>query len=469
MGGASFLGQIITWSTTIIVARILSPEDYGLIALAGLYTVFANYICMMGLSSAVVQVDDISDSQIRALYSFSLMMGVVMFVVGLLAAPLMVWGFDEPRLYGLIIFQNLIFLLGSPKSLQWSVLARETRFDIIAKIETGGRILASMCGLAMAFSGFGFWTLAAQAVLLELFQFIGFTYARPIKPAFSIPWADIKSLLSFGVKVLCRNCLLQLNASASIMIFGKLTTQTFLGAYQFSRQLTNMPFDKIIMLVNRVILPYLSKDKADKAVMREWSIKAADFQSLLLAPFYYVLFFSAEETINILLGDGWEMAVYPLKIFCIASVFKLIESYVGVALTALGHIGIQVKFVVVQIVLISGGLLWLTLWYGPEVALWVWLTVYPVMCIYYGHLLAKRIDLDFRSLLHCIWPTLAAHATLIVSLIVVSTWFEGAYYVTLGIKIGTGTLVYFASLYVFGPEKIRWLTKLYRRPVAKKV
>jgi len=460
MGGASFLGQIITWSTTILVARILIPDDYGLIALAGLFTVFANYVCMMGVSAAVVQADEVSDMQIRALYSFSLLMGVLMFCIGLGAAPLMAWWFEEPRLLGLIIFQNSIFLLGAPKSLQWSLFARDTRFDVIAKLETGSRVLAAIIGLGMAYSGFGFWTLAAQGVLLELFQFLAFTIKRPIKPTLSIKWVEIKDLLAFGFTILCRNCLMQLNASLVIMIFGKLSTHAFLGAYQFSRQLTNMPFEKIIALVNRVIFPYLSKDKGNIHAMREWTLKAADFQALILSPFYCVLFFCAEETIQILLGPGWGAAVFPLKIFSVVSVFKLIDSYTGIALTAIGKLGLQIWFIIAQIVVISGGILILSKVVGPEQSLYLWVAAYPVMCIYLGRKLMRLVGLGFRELIQRLRPTVIAHVFLILNLLLVDTFVTGPYLMTLPIKIASGIVVYFAALYFQGGDKIRLLLQV---------
>lgn len=457
MGGASFLGQIITWSTTIIVARILVPEDYGLIALAGLFTIFANYICMMGVSAAVVQADEVSDTQIRGLYSFSLLMGVLMFCVGLGAAPLMAWWFDEPRLQALVVFQNVIFLLGAPKSLQWSLLARETRFDTIAKIETGSRVLAALIGVTLAFAGFGFWTLAAQGVLLELFQFLGFTILRPIRPSIRIKWDEVKELLAFGFKILCRNCLMQVNASLVVMIFGKLSTHAFLGAYQFSRQLTNMPFEKIIALVNRVIFPYLSKDKGNVHAMREWTLKAADLQSLILSPFYCVLFFSARETILILLGPDWSAAVFPLKIFCVVSIFKLIDSYAGIALTALAKLGLQIWFMIAQIVIIPGGILLLTRAFDAEQSLYLWVIAYPPMCIYLGRKLMRMVGLGFRELIQRLRPTVVAHVFLILNLILVDTFLTGPHLLTLPVKIGSGMLVYFAALHFQGGDKIRLL------------
>src|SRR5512142_2793451 len=109
MGWTSLLGQVISWSVTIIVARLLTPEDYGLVALSGIFTVFAQSVAEMGISAAVIQRKDVTTTQIRALYSFSLLTGAGMSIVGvMIAAPVMARIFSEPRLTGLVRFASLV-------------------------------------------------------------------------------------------------------------------------------------------------------------------------------------------------------------------------------------------------------------------------------------------------------------------------------------------------------------------------
>lgn len=453
MGGASVIGQVITWGVTIVVARILSPEDYGLVAISGLFTVFAHSICLMGISSAVVQADSVSEYQIRALYGFSILMGVFMFCLGLLAAPGMSWIFNEPRLTVLVSFQNLVFLFGAPKSLQWSMLAREKRFDVIAKVETGSRILTSGCVLIMAASGFGVWTLASQWVLIELFQFIGFSFYHRIMPTFVIRWGEIRELLLFGIQIFFRNSIGQLYASVDVFIFGKLASTNFLGSYTFAKQLTNMPFEKIVSIINRVLMPYLSCEKGDLDSMRAWTLKVADLQAILLAPFFYLLFFCAEETVLILLGANWSAAVLPLQIFCVANVFKLAESYAMLVLTAMGRVAVQVRFVLVQLLVIGGTLFGLAVWVNVEISMYVWITIYPILCFVFCKILLKAIELKLISIFLHLKKTFIAHFVLIISLYTLSVLVDGPHWKTLFVKVLVGGVVYILSLFVIDTNK----------------
>jgi O-antigen/teichoic acid export membrane protein len=460
MGGSSVIGQIITWSVTCVVARLLSPEDYGLVAISGLFTVFAHSICLMGISSAVVQAESVSEYQIRALYGFSIFMGVFMFCLGLFAAPGMSWIFNDPRLTALVSFQNMVFLFGSPKSLQWSMLAREKRFDIIAKVETASRILTSGCVLAMAASGFGVWTLASQWVLIELFQFIGFSVHRRITPTFVIRWVEIRDLLIFGVHVFLRNSIGQLYASVDVFIFGKFASANFLGAYTFSKQLTNMPFEKIVTIINRVLLPYLCSEKGDMDSMRAWPLNVADLQALLLAPFFYILFFCAEEAVLILLGENWSAAVLPLQIFCVANVFKLAESYAMLVLTALGRVAEQVRFVLGQLVVIGGAMFGLVVWMNVEISMYVWVTLYPVLCYVFCRILLKAIGLGLGTVIKHLKTTLIAHAALIASVYGLDLMLVGPLWLKLILKIVAGCIVYLLCLLAIDREKIVHLLRI---------
>ena len=115
--------------------------------------------------------------------------------------------------------------------------------------------------------------------------------------------------------------------------------------------------------------------------MREWTFKVADYQAVFVAPFFYLLFFTAEEAVYILLGANWGAAVLPLKIFCLANVFKLLESYSMVALTALGLVSEQVRYVVLQLIVVGGTMLGLAWFFDVGLSIYAWVLVYPVLCL----------------------------------------------------------------------------------------
>ena len=454
MGGASIVGQVITWSITIIVARMLTPGDYGLVALSGLFTVFAISISEMGVGAAVIQRDEITPHQMSALYSLSILMGGAMTLVGILMAPVLAYIFNEPRIIPLTQFQSFLFMISALKSMQRTALVRNTRFDVIAKLDTGSRVLTSFCTLGLAYMGAGPWALAAQWLFIELYQFLAYAAVSRIRPALHIRFVEVKDVLSFGFGVMARNIVYKIYSMADVTILGKIASKEFLGGYTFAKQLTGMPFEKVLTLVNQVLFPYLSRAKKDLAVMRDWTVRSAEIQAFTLVPFFIMLFFCAEEAVVILLGPNWQAAIFPMRIFCVANIFKLIENYNGVSLTSLGHVRVTLVYNVVQLVVIVSGFLLLSQFLSPMHSIYVWILFYPFPVLWLNNFLVRRIGLSYRLVARSLAPFLFAQAVLIAVLLGVDGYFQAGEYWSLAVKVIVGATVYLLAIWFMDKSKI---------------
>jgi O-antigen/teichoic acid export membrane protein len=447
MVSTSLLGQAITWFITIFVARMLTPEDYGLVALSGLFTVFANIVCQMGLGAAVIQSESVTENEQQSLYCFSLLMGICMLIIGwTVAAPLMTMLFDEPKLTGLVRFSSLVFLFSSAKSMPRNLMIKNMQFDKIAKIEMFSRILTSITVLIAVIQGAGVWALAAQWVLFELFLFLFFFFAVPIIPQFKSSFSDIKPLLIFGMHLMIRMILTQFYSMCDSAIIGKLGSQSFLGGYNFAKQLTNIPFDKIIGLINRVLFPYFSQNKNELEKLRQWTILSAQLQILLVLPFFIFLFYCANEAVTILLGANWLIAVFPLKVLCVANVFRIAESYNTNLLTALGKTYEQVKYVIAMSIAIILGMLGINAIFGITNSIFVWVVFYPALTFVLSSYTLKMINLRAIVLLKEIRTILFSIAILLIGLQVMDLLVTGPVWFTLVIKIVTGVTLYCSTL-----------------------
>ena len=465
MGGTAFAGQIITWSITIWVARLLLPSDYGLVALAGVFTVFAQMVCEMGVGTAVIQVDEISKDQYETLYAYSLLLGVAMFIIGfLIGAPLMAYFYDEPKLQWLIRYSSLVFIISAARSMPRNILARNVRFEVIAKVEASSRILTSFCVLAMALQGFGVWALASQWLLIELFQFLGFIVNQPVRPSISKKFGETKYILYFGIKIVLRNIVYQFYNLCDGAIIGKIGSQSFLGAYSFAKQLTNMPFEKIIRIVNQVLLPYLSKDKKDLARLRQWTVDTVEMQMVVIVPFYLFVFFCAEEIVMILLGSNWEEAIIPLQFLSIAHIFKLAESYNSNLLTALGRITIQIKYMATQFLIISSGIILLSILFNIETSLYVWVLFYPIITIAFTRISLQSIDLRIIKILKKTHRIVIVQGLLVAFLLLVSCLSNDMLSVwhSLIIKGTSGIIFYVSVFYLLDKKNLRRIFSSFR-------
>ncbi len=461
MVGTSLLGQGITWVITIFVARMLTPEDYGLVALSGLFTVFANIVCEMGLGAAVIQSDSVTGEEQQSLYCFSLLMGLCMFIIGWnVAAPLMVLIFDEPRLKGLVQFSSLVFLFSSAKSMPRTLMIKEMRFDKIAKIEMACRILTSFVVLIAVVQGAGVWALAAQWILFELFLFIFFFSSVPVIPCFKVSFSKIKPLLIFGMHLMVRTIFTQFYNMCDSAIIGKLGSQSFLGGYNFAKQLTNIPFDKIIGLINRVLFPFFSKNKGETEKLRHWTILSAQLQLLIVVPFYIFLFYCGHEVVTVLLGENWLIAVFPLKILSAANIFRVAESYNTNLLTALGKTAEQVKYVMAMSLAIIAGMLAIYFVFGITSSILVWVIFYPVLTMVLSLYTLKMIDLSGGVLLKETSTILYSIVALLVGLQVMDLLLSGTVWFTLVVKILVGGGLYCSALAILDLQRIKKLVAM---------
>lgn len=467
MGGASALGQVITWSVTIVVARLLTPQDYGVVALSGLFTVFAQSVSEMGVGAAVVQREEISRAQIRTLYGFSLVVGGGMTLVGFLAGPIMAWFFNDDRLCTLVGFQSLVFLVSAAKSMQRNILVREARFDVIAKAEMASRVATSICTLFLAVSGCGYWAIAAQLMLIEFFQLIIFGSVERIVPSFRIKFVEIGGFVTFGVRVMARTIILQLYSMVDTAVLGKIASKTFLGAYGFSKQLANMPLEKIVRIVNQVLYPHMARNQSNLNLLKELTIMSADLQVLFIVPFYCLLFFCSQEVVLLLLGPGWSDAVFPLKIFCVSNIFKLAESYNMNCLTAMGKISVQIRYVLLLLIVVGGGILVAALVFDVRSSLFVWVSLYPVMCIFFSRVLLRAVNIRFQELFIRLRGTLTALAVMAVGLAMAEYCLQAELVFALCVKVTIGFVVYVSVLMLIDRSKIERVIYLFRPGVQR--
>jgi O-antigen/teichoic acid export membrane protein len=414
LGGSRVISQFITWGLTIVVARLLTPEDYGLVAISGIFLVFAQAVSEMGIATAIIQKDTISDQETRALYSISLLLGLVMSLVGYIVAPFFSTFFDDTRLTGLIRFQSIVFFIQALNSVPRSLIMRDGQFDMLSKIELVARIGTSICAITMALSGFGVWALAAQGVIWNLLQYIAYAKYRWVKPAVHLKYCDIHNAALFGCKVMVQNIFNKVYLLLDVSIYGKLASKEFLGAYGFAKQFADVPFEKILPVINQVLLPYFSRKKYDQAQLVKWSLTAAELQSVFIISFYIIMFFCSKELINVLLGSHWEQAVLPMRIFCVVNVMKLVSVYANNILTALGVMRKQIWETFARTVVLGLGLVFIIHFWNVEKSLYIWFVVTPFSAFYLGYLLMQSLQMKFSDIVGRLRKSLFVHLGVIL-------------------------------------------------------
>jgi O-antigen/teichoic acid export membrane protein len=193
--------QVISWTITVYVVRILSPNDYGLMAMVGLYLSSMIVLNEMGLGAAIIQKKDLTQEDLSNIYWAVLAINVGLYVVSVLLAPVIAAFFNESRLTSMIRVASITFILNSVGLVSYNMLTREMNFNRRSQAEMIGNVSGALSTLWLAMHGFGVWSLVWGNLIIEVAKNLLYLFFYPWKLKFSFSFSKIKDMTHFGFKV----------------------------------------------------------------------------------------------------------------------------------------------------------------------------------------------------------------------------------------------------------------------------
>lgn len=379
-GGTRAVTQVLTWGITIVVIRLLTPEDYGLIAMA---MVFVNLLTLMaeaGLGAALVQARQLEEAHLRAIFGASLVVDGILFATLLITAPAIARFFDEPRLVAIISVLALQFVLSVFAVIPAALLARALDFKRPSLIGLLASIAASVTTLALAFSGHGVWSLVAGSLVASLIKTVGLNLACPFLkwPAFSMSGA--RQLLVFGGEVTGARLLWHLYSQADTVIAGRLLGKELLGFYSVSMHLASLPVQRISAVLNEVAFPAFARTQSDSRLVSEYIVKATRMLSFISFPVLWGISSIAPEIVTVLLGPRWHTAVVPLQLLPLVMPLTLISPFLNAAFQGIGQSRVVLKNVVTAC-LIMPPAFWIGVRWGLPGLCMAWVLGFPMVLV----------------------------------------------------------------------------------------
>ena len=319
-------GQIITWIITVIVVRLLSPEDYGLMGMAVLFTGVLYLFNEIGLGAAIVQRAELSAQQLSDLRWVIVAINVALFAVMLPLAPPAAAYFGEPELVAIIRVLAISFLLNGIGIPSASILQREMAFKEKAAAEVVGNLTGGVSTLVLALLGYGVWSLVFGSLILRLVTTVMYCVYRP--PAFSrsFSFRNVGLFVNFGFHVTASRFLWYLYSTADMAIIGKVLGSTQLGFYSLAYQYSSLPLEKFVTILNEIAFPSFSSVQHDTATLQRHYLKLVNFVALVTFPMFIGLCLVADSAVVVFLGAKWLPVVVPLRILCVVLCFRTIET-----------------------------------------------------------------------------------------------------------------------------------------------
>lgn len=319
MIAANMLGFIVTLTSTAILARLLTPDAFGIIAMTATLTALLMMFSDAGLTQATIQRREITYGQLSALFWINLGVGGALAVACFIAAPFVAWFYDEPRLTDIVRVLSVNFLLLGATAQFNAVINRQLRFKVTALIQLLAPVAGAIAALLGAWLGFGVWSLVAQLVLTEVVRLTASMALAHWLPGVPKRAKGVGQMLRFGGNQLLFNVVVYLVPNADRIFIGSHLGPYVLGLYDRSAQMIRLPQRLLILPLSPVMLPTLSRLQDKPEAYRQVYVGAINKLTMASFPATIGIALLAPEIVRILLGAQWGEAVPIFALLAIST------------------------------------------------------------------------------------------------------------------------------------------------------
>lgn len=322
-----------------ILARLLDPNDFGLVgmvaALTGILSLFRDF----GLSAASIQRVHITDEQSSTLFWINVVTGVLLTAITAICAPLVVRFYHEPRLYWVTVAMGATFLVNSIGIQHSAHLQREMRFTAVSIIDTSSTLISTVIGIVAAKAGWGYWALVAMAITSPLIGTIAFWVVTGWIPGMPRRGAGLRSMMRFGGTLTANGVVLYIASNAEKVLLGRYWGADAIGIYGRAFQLIRIPTDTLTGAVGEVAFSALSRLQNDAKRLRSYFLKGYSLVLALTLPATVACAVLAPDMIGFVLGPKWKEAAPIFRLLTPTILVFAIANPLSWLVTALGMVG----------------------------------------------------------------------------------------------------------------------------------
>ncbi|MDB5988654.1 MAG: export protein [Herbaspirillum sp.] len=445
IGGA--LGKLISLGTTLLLARLLSPADYGLMEIAMMFIGFVGFFNEIGMGAAIVQKTDLTSSEVNGCFAIAVASSVVLFLGAVLASYFIAIFFGHPQLQAMISTLALGFVIGAFGAIPEAFLRKEMQFKAIAGITILAIFIQSVASIALAVAGYGVWSLVWGSLLSAAVSGIGFFVLSPWRPRGRYGIREAVDLAIYGMHVTTTRVFWFLYSNADRAIVGKLLGPAPLGIYGMAFSLATLPNSQITTLVINVASPLFSKLQNDLPRLSSVVLKLTRCIAYVTYPALLGMIACSRELIVVILGPKWIDCLIPFTALCIMGLIKSVDPLLSQVLTSIGNVKKLAVYTAICAVVMSAAFAagaWLDGLRGVSIA---WVLVYPLLSIKLLRDVCRLIGMSIRDYYRSLWPVLCGAAAMGAVVLLIR---QALYYIGLPVpaililEIAAGGLAYLA-------------------------
>lgn len=327
----------------LVLARILLPEDYGLIALVTVFIQILNVFVDSGLGNALIQKKNADDLDFSSVFYFNIVWCLVLYGVLFVTAPILASFYGKTELTLVLRVLGLQVIISGVKNVQQAYVSRTLQFKRFFYATLTGTLGAAAVGIFMAYQGFGVWALVCQQLFNVLVDTVVLWLTVKWRPKKMFSFSRLRSLFSYGWKLLVSSLIDTVYNEIRQLVIGKMYSSSDLAFYNRGKQFPQLIVTNINTSIDSVLLPTMSKEQDNKERVKKMTRRSIQVSTYIMAPLMIGLACCADKVIALILTEKWLPSVFFLQIFCITYMFYPIHTANLNAIKAMGRSDLFLK------------------------------------------------------------------------------------------------------------------------------
>lgn len=407
--GMKWLTQVLSWASTLVVARLLTPADYGLFGMAMVYMGFVAPIYDLGLAASIIQRHGVGEDegQIARLGGLSILYAAGFSALSIALAGPVARFYGEPAVAWIITVLSLAFLLTSLQMLPRALLARDLEFRTLAWIDGVAALSLTIATLALALAGLRYRALVYGEVVSAVVTTAIALSWRGHRLAWPRMGDGLRRAVTFGWQVSVSKIAWYVYTNADFAVVGRVLGKAALGGYSFGWTLATIPVDRVSQLVSRVMPSVLAAVRDDRTALRRYFLAISEGLAFVALPLSVGLALTADHFVLVVLGERWRLAIVPLALLSVYAGYRSLATLLAPVLVATNQARRNMHYTLAAAAVLPV-LFWLATRWGTAGVAAAWIVGFPLVSAPMYHRVLRTLELDWRGYARTLRPALAS-------------------------------------------------------------
>lgn len=448
----------INFVSNLVLARLLTPDDFGTIGMLAFFFAIANVFIETGFSAALIQQREVSDLDFSTVFYTNGAISILCYILLYTGAPFIADFYNVKILIPLLRVEGIVLLTNALSIIQTTILRREMSFGKLAKANIIANLLGSSLAIVAALLNLGVWSLVVRAIAISLFTAVALWIINDWRPIIAFSITSIKRLFGFGGYMLMSTLLNTTASNLQSLLMGKLWNRSVLGYYTQAIQLRTVAADSISSVIGQVLYPDYSKHQHNNAEISRKLNFGLYIISYFTTAIMMLLICCAEPLFSVLYGDKWLPAVPYFRILCVGGIFYCIQdiNYFVVAAKGKSRVLFQINLIKIPIYIIAlilTGKLW-----GVTAFLWTIVTYSAISYLLFAYSSTRELGTTMsRQLINIAKGALMSLVPMIITLVVAKSLITPSPWITLITRSSLFIATFLVLSVIIKPEPYTYL------------